>query len=151
MDLIIAHPPCTYLTVSGNRWFDVARYGDKAIKRIEDRQKAIEFFMMFANADCDKIAIENPIGVMSTYYRKPDQIIQPYWFGSHERKATCLWLKNLPPLEPTDIVEPDIVRGKGYTMSRIAYETFKLPPAERSRIRSKTFIGVAEAMAEQWG
>lgn len=101
---------------------------------------------------CDKVAIENPIGVMSTYYRKPDQIIQPYQFGHPERKATCLWLKGLPPLKPTNIVKPDIIKHKsGKTDSRLHYETLKLPPAERAKIRSKTFEGVAQAMAEQWG
>ena len=80
-DLIIAHPPCTYLTVTGNRWFNVEKYGEKAIKRIADREEAAKFFMTFVNADCDKIAIENPIGFMNTYYRKPDQIIQPWMFG----------------------------------------------------------------------
>ena len=85
-DLIIAHPPCTYLTVTGNRWFNVERYGDKALQRAKDREDAVEFFMQFANADCDKIAIENPVGIMSTRFRKPDQIIQPCWFGDAYEK-----------------------------------------------------------------
>lgn len=92
-DLIIAHPPCTYLTNTGNRWFNVEKYGEKAIKRLADREEAIRFFMEFVNADCDHIAIENPIGCMSTRYRKPEQIIQPYEYGDPERKSTCLWLK----------------------------------------------------------
>lgn len=92
-DLIIAHPPCTYLTVSGNRWFNVEKYGEKALKRIQDRELAKQFFMSFINADCEKIAVENPIGVMNTCYRKPDQIIQPYWFGHPEKKSTCLLVK----------------------------------------------------------
>src|SRR5690606_34522203 len=86
-DMIIAFPPCTFLTVTGNRWFNIERYGDKAIKRHQDRKEAIDFFMMFANADCEHIAIENPIGVMSSEWRKPDQIIHPYYFGDPERKS----------------------------------------------------------------
>lgn len=151
-DLIIAHPPCTYLTVTGNRWFNVEKYGDKAIKRIEEREVAAKFFMEFVNAPCEKIAIENPVGYMSTVYRKPDQIIQPYQFGHPERKATCLWLKGLAPLIPTNIVEPDIIKHKsGKTDSRWHFETLKLPKEQRSIERSKTFEGIAEAMAEQWG
>lgn len=153
-DLVIAHPPCTYLTVAANKYYNVEKYGDKAKIRWYDRQKAIEFFMEFIEQlfYCDKVAIENPIGIMSTYYRKPDQIIQPYQFGHMERKATCLWLKGLPPLHPTNIVEPDIIKHpSGKTDSRLHYETFKLPPKERSKMRSKTFEGIAKAMAEQWG
>jgi hypothetical protein len=153
-DLIIAHPPCTYLTVAANKYYNVEKYGDKAKIRQYERQKAIEFFMEFVGQlfYCDKVAIENPIGIMSTVYRKPDQIIQPYQFGHRERKATCLWLKGLPPLQPTNIVEPDIIKHpSGKTDSRLHYETFKLPAKERSKIRSKTFEGIAKAMAEQWG
>ena len=151
-DLIIAHPPCTYLTVTGNRWFNVEKYGDKAIKRIEEREEAVKFFMEFVNSPCEKIAIENPVGYMSTAYRKPDQIIQPYQFGHPERKATCLWLKGLPQLVPTNIVEPEIIKHKtGKTDSRWHFETLKLPRKQRSIERSKTFDGIAEAMAEQWG
>lgn len=151
-DLIIAHPPCTYLTVAGNRWFNVSKYGDAAVKRLEERTSAIRFFLDFVDAPCNKIAIENPVGVMSTIYRKPDQIIQPYQFGHPERKATCLWLKGLSPLTPTNIVEPDIIRHKsGRTDSRLHFETLKLPKEQRSIERSKTFEGIAEAMAEQWG
>ena len=152
-DLIIAHPPCTFLTVTGNRWFDVERYGDKAIQRQKDREKAVEFFMQFVNAKCEKIAIENPIGYMSTAYKKPTQIIHPYMFGDPARKATCLWLKGLPKLIPTNIVEPIIIHyqnGKG-TDNPWHMETMKLPPKERSKARSKTFPGIAKAMAEQWG
>lgn len=139
-DLIIAHPPCTYLTVSGNRWFNVEKYGEQAIKRLEDREKAIDFFMQFVNADCDKIVIENPIGYMNTHYRKPDQIIQPWQFGHGETKATCLWLKGLPLLQPTDVV-----KGREQRVWRMG------PSPERKKERSKTFIGIANAMAEQWG
>ena len=152
-DLIIAHPPCTFLTVTGNRWFNVEMYGDRAIQRQKDREKAVEFFMQFVNAKCDKIAIENPIGYMSTVYKKPTQIIHPYMFGDPARKATCLWLKGLPKLIPTNIVEPIIIHyqnGKG-TDNPWHMETMKLPPKERAKARSKTFPGIAKAMAEQWG
>jgi hypothetical protein len=152
-DMIIAFPPCTYLTVTGNRWFNVERYGEKAIQRHKDREQAVKFFMAFANADCPRIAIENPIGHMSTAYRKPDQIIHPYMFGDPARKATCLWLKGLKPLEPTNIVEPVIIKyknGKG-TDNPWHMDTMSLPPDERAKARSKTFTGIAKAMAEQWG
>ena len=150
-DLIIAHPPCTYLTVAANKYYNVEKYREKAVKRQYDRQKAIEFFMQFTGLKCPKVCIENPIGIMSTYYKKPTQIIQPY-HGHRERKATCLWLKGLPPLQPTNIVEPDIIKHpSGKTDSRLHYETFKLPAKERSKMRSKTFEGIAKAMAEQWG
>lgn len=151
-DLIIAHPPCTYLTVTGNRWFNVERYGDKARERIKLREEAKEFFMAFINAECDHIAVENPIGVMSTSYRKPDQIIQPYWFGDPFEKKTCLWLKGLPPLKKTNEVKPEerIQYASGKTLPAWFAEAASLPAAERSRIRSQTFPGFAEAMAEQW-
>ena len=152
-DMILTFPPCTYLTVTGNRWFNIERYGEKAIQRQRQREEAIEFFMAFVNADCERIAIENPIGVMSTEYRKPNQIIHPYMFGNPERKSTCLWLKGLPELKPTEIVEPNIIRyknGKG-TDSPWHMETMSLPPSERAKMRSKTFPGIAKAMAEQWG
>lgn len=150
-DMIIAFPPCTYLTVTGNRWFDEEKYGETARQRKKDRIEAIKFFMAFANADCEKIAIENPIGVMSHIWRKPNQIIQPYEFGHRERKATCLWLKGLPLLKPTKIVKPEIIHHKsGKTDSKWHFETISLPKEERSKIRSKTFPGIAKAMAEQW-
>lgn len=150
-DLIIAHPPCTYLTTTGNRWFNVERYGDRARQRMVDRADAAKFFMEFVNADCDRIAIENPVGYMSTTYRKPDQIIQPYWFGDDARKATCLWLKGLKPLEATHMVTPTIVTYKsGKTDSKWYADTLHLPKEERAKVRSKTFKGIAEAMATQW-
>ncbi|MGD2065882.1 MAG: hypothetical protein PVI43_01765 [Candidatus Bathyarchaeota archaeon] len=153
-DMIIAFPPCTYLTVTGNRWFNIEKYGEKALQRHKDRSIAVDFFMKIANADCDKIAIENPIGHMSSAWRKPDQIIHPYYFGDPERKSTCLWLKGLPPLEhdPKNHVEPNIItykNGKG-TDSKWHMETMCLPKHERSKARSKTFPGIAKAMAEQW-
>ena len=149
-DLLIAHPPCTYLTVTGNRWFNVEKYGDKAHERIKLREEAKEFFMKFANADCDKIMIENPVGVMSTAWRKPDQIVQPYYFGDPFEKRTCLWLKGLPKLKKTNEVEPEprIKYASGCTMP--AWYA-NLPPKDRAKERSKTFPGFAEAMAEQWG
>ena len=152
-DLIIAHPPCTYLTVTGNRWFNVDTYGNKALDRIKLRDNAIEFFMKFVNAPCDKIAIENPVGVISSVYRKPDQIIQPYEYGHPLTKKTCLWLKNLPLLKPTNIVEPEyVICADGKRYSKIHVDTFKIKDAkERARIRSKTFTGIANAMANQWG
>ena len=151
-DLIIAHPPCTYLTVAANKYYNVEKYGAKAIEREQLREEAIEFFLKFTDLKCPKVAIENPIGVMSTRHKKPTQVIQPYYFGDKERKATCLWLKGLPPLKPTNIVEPDIIKHKsGRTDSRLYFETLKLPKEERARIRSKTFEGIAKAMAEQWG
>ena len=151
-DLIIAHPPCTFLTTTGNRWFNMERYGEKAVERIKHREEAIAFFMAFANADCPRIAIENPVGVMSSVFRKPDQIIQPYFFGDSERKSTCLWLKALPQLKKTNIVEPNIIRyknGKG-TDSPWHMNTARFPKEERARLRSKTFPGIAKAIAEQW-
>lgn len=150
--MIIAFPPCTYLTVTGNKWFNEDKYGDKARKRKELRKEAADFFMLFANADCDKIAIENPIGYMNTHFKKPTQIIQPYQFGDPYEKTTCLWLKNLPCLVPTNIVTPpERTRFKsGKSMPSWYYESFKLPKEERSRIRSKTFPGIAKAMAQQW-
>ena len=152
-DLLIAHPPCTYLTVTGNRWFNEERYGEKARQRKELRNEAANFFMSFINADVDKIAVENPIGYMSTVYQKPSQIIHPYMFGDPARKATCLWLKGLTKLTPTDIVEPVVIHyqnGNG-TDNPWHMDTLKLPPNERAKARSKTFPGIAAAMAEQWG
>lgn len=152
-DLIIAHPPCTFLTVTGNRWFNVEKYGEKALKRIADREDAVKFFMAFVEADCDKIAIENPVGVMSTRYRKPDQIIQPYMFGDPAEKKTCLWLKGLPKLEPTDVVAPPPRKefASGKTMPAWYADAWHLSKEERSKLRSKTFPGIAKAIAEQWG
>jgi len=132
-DMIIAFPPCTHLAVSGARWF--------AEKRADGRQQAaIDFFMLFANVDCPRVAIENPVGIMSTEWRKPDQIIQPWMFGHGETKATCLWLNGLPLLKPTEIVE-----GREQRIWKMA------PSEERSKLRSKTYTGIARAMAEQWG
>lgn len=131
-DMIIAFPPCTHLAVSGARYFEQKRADGR-------QQQGIDFFMEIANADCPKIAIENQIGIMSSKWRKPDQIIQPWQYGHGETKATCLWLKGLPKLKPTNIVE-----GREQRI-------WKMPPSEdRAKLRSKTFPGIARAMAEQW-
>lgn len=132
-DLMIAHPPCTHLSVSGARHFE--------LKKLDGRQQsAISFFMMLAKADIPRIAVENPVCIMSSIWRKPDQVIQPWQFGHGETKATCLWLKGLPKLEPTNIVE-----GRE---DRI----HKMPPsADRWKLRSATYAGIASAMAQQWG
>lgn len=161
-DLIIAFPPCTYLTVAGNRWFDVKKYGDKAIERAKNREMGERFFMQFVNADCEKIAIENPVGIMSTKYRKPDQIIQPWMFGHNASKGTCLWLKNLQKLISTDIVHDKDKRkenqqispdGKllGFITRDDTGKIMRYDDPETKKIRSKTFSGIAKAMAEQWG
>ena len=156
-DMIIAFPPCTYLTVAGNRWFNVEKYGDKAIQRIKDREEAIKFFMIIANADCERIAIENPIGIMSSTWRKPDQIIQPYMFGDKARKGTCLWLKGLPLLKPTNIVDMGEIKDGGYSVGANADcardkngKIIAWNDPRTAKIRSKTFPGIAKAMAEQW-
>ena len=150
-DMIIAFPPCTDLCVSGARHF--------AKKQADGRQqRSIDFFMKFVNADCDRIAIENPIGIMSTKYRKPDQIIQPWQFGDKYSKSTCLWLKNLPLLVPTKIVEKGEFiewidkNGKKKRQAKWFYEALRNSKnaAERAKIRSKTFPGIANAMATQW-
>lgn len=130
-DLLIAHPPCTHLSVSGARWWK-----DKEV----EQKEAVEFFMALIEAPIPRIAVENPIGLMSTVYRKPDQIIQPWQFGHGETKATCLWLKNLPKLEPTNIVE-----GREPKVHHAS------PGPDRWKIRSLTYQGIADAMARQWG
>ena len=152
-DMIIAFPPCTYLTVTGNRWFNIDRYGEKAIQRHKDRKEAIDFFMAFANADCERIAIENPVGIMSSEWRKPNQIINPWQFGDAFEKKTCLWLKGLPELTPTNIVEipPRKKFDSGKSMPSWYAEAWNFPKEERAKLRSKTFPGIARAMAEQWG
>ena len=152
-DMILAFPPCTYLTVTGNRWFNIEIYGEKAIKRHEDRKKAIDFFMLFANADCEKIVIENPVGIMSSKWRKPNQIVQPHQFGDPFEKKTCFWIKGVPNLVSTNEVEPpERTQFKsGKTMPTWYAQAWKLPKEERVKLRSKTFPGIAKAMADQWG
>lgn len=130
-DLMIAHPPCTYLAVSGARWFK---------DHIRDQRLAVDFFMALVHAPINKICIENPVSIMSTRYRRPDQIIHPWQFGHGETKKTCLWLKNLPKLKPTNVVD-----GREQRVHRMG------PSPNRSKERSRTYIGIAKAMAEQWG
>ena len=153
-DLMVAHPPCTYLTLTGNKWFK-PEYAARFPTRHKDRKEAIEFFMLLANAPIPKIAIENPIGVMSSRYRKPNQIIQPWQYGFPTTKATCLWLKGLPNLVPTNIVSKGevVISKSGNRMSKWYYETSKLPLKNgiRAKARSVTFQGIADAMAAQWG
>ena len=153
-DLLIAFPPCTYLTLTGNKWFK-PEFADRFPKRHQQRKDAVDFFMKIATMPIPKIAIENPIGVMSRIYRKPDQIIQPWQFGFPTTKATCLWLKGLPTLKPTNIVDKGevVVSKSGNRMSKWYYETSKLPlkNGARAKARSVTFQGVADAMADQWG
>ena len=140
-DMMIAHPPCTDLAVSGAAWF--------AKKRMAGQQQAsASFFMMLAKADIPQIVIENPVCVMSSLWRKPDQTIQPWMFGHMEQKATCLWLKNTPPLAPTNIVKDEMMLLPRNQRERLHY----LPPsADRWKLRSETYLGVAQAMASQWG
>ena len=151
-DLCIFHPPCTYLTVTGNKWMK-PEFRDRFPDRPQQREDAVEFFMKLSRVDCPRIAIENPAGIMSTRWRKPDQYVHPYHFGDPESKKTGLWLIGLPKLVPTDIVEPEmyIYQKDGRRDSRWHMETLKLPADERARARSKTFPGFAKAMAEQWG
>lgn len=155
-DLIIAHPPCTYLTVTGNRWFDTGKYGKDAWNRMLERNKAIAFFYRFVMADCPRIAIENPVGCMSTAYRPCDQTIQPWMFGHPTTKKTCLWLKGLPLLQPTNVVEVDPSDVYEYVAAngKIKHDSrsrCRCALKDRSNHRSKTFTGIAKAMAEQWG
>ena len=145
-DLMIGHPPCTYLCSSGLHW-----NSKDPIRRLKT-EDAIEFFEDLYYAPIDKIVLENPIGRMSTVLRKPDQIIQPWMFGHDASKATCLWLKNLPPLEPTQFVEPRVVNGKRRWANQTDSGQNRLGPSEdRWKIRSRTYEGIAQAMAEQWG
>lgn len=152
-DLMIAHPPCTHLACSGARWFK---------DKVNEQAAAVEFVIRLTIARIRKKAIENPIGVLSTKYRKPDQIIQPFYFGDSVQKATCLWLEELPKLEPTNIVDRGLIyvdprgnkHGGVHTMrAKVAYSPLMLLPRneERWKIRSRTFQGIANAMAEQWG
>ena len=139
-DMIIAFPPCTHLAVSGAKHF--------VKKRADGRQQeAIDFFMLFANAKCDKIAIENPVGIMSSTWRKPDQIIQPWQFGHNAQKSTCLWLKGLPLLQATNVVD----KGEFYVSPSGKRMPKWLADNKSAKIRSKTFEGIAKAMADQWG
>jgi site-specific DNA-cytosine methylase len=144
-DLLIAHPPCTYLSVSGMHW---TTRGLRDPKLTED---ALDFVRLFMDAPIERIAIENPVSVISSRIRKPDQIIQPYQFGHDASKKTCLWLKGLPLLKPTQMVEPRIVNGKPRWGNQTDSGQNKLPPSkDRWKLRSKTYEGIADAMATQW-
>lgn len=168
-DMMIAHPPCTFLTVAGARWFyhpddrdlpvEKRRPHPKYPSRRKEQKDALDFVRRLMDAPIDKIAIENPVGAINSKIRKPDQIVHPYHFGEHARKATCLWLKNLPLLEHTDVVDPgktfnwvDKRTGKKKSQSLWFYEIYRNgnTAEERRRMRSKTFKGMAEAMADQW-
>lgn len=151
-DMMIAHPPCTYLTVTGNKWFK-EEYRERFPTRERDREDAKNFFMLLANAPIPRIAIENPIGIMSSAWRKPDQIIHPYQFGHEATKATCLWLKNIPRLEPTNIVSKGefVTYKSGKRCTKWYADAAKHDPIMRAKIRSRTFPGIAQAMAAQWG
>lgn len=155
-DLIIAHPPCTYLTTAATQCHSIKKYTKEQIaKRTMSRIEAMSFFMQFVNADCDHIAIENPVGVMNTCFRKPDQIIQPYWFAesvndsiNYVTKQTCLWLKNLSLLTHDNQLPSPMLSAQKWSNGK------KKSWAENkhgAKTRSKTFPGVAKAMAEQWG
>ncbi len=160
-DMMIAFPPCTYLTTTGNIWMLpkwIARFPGRVQKRIE----AINFFMNLYEADIPKVALENPRGIMSTEFRKPDQIIHPNYFGDEARKMTCLWLRGLPKLlhyesdtlfNKKTHVHPgeSILDKQGRPMSKWYHDTFWLPPGERTKARNRTFPGIANTMAEQWG
>lgn len=139
-DLMIAHPPCIHLAVSGARYFK---------DKVKQQEESLEFVKQLLNAPIERIALENPIGVISTKIRKPDQIIQPYEYGHPESKKTCLWLKNLPKLIATDILE---LPKKGYWTNQVRSGQNKLTPSpDRWKDRSRTYTGIAKAMAEQWG
>lgn len=156
-DLVIAHPPCTYLTVSGNAWFDINKYGDKARQRYKDRYQAIVFFMQMVLAAAPRVAVENPIGIMNTAYRRADQIIQPYEYGHPESKKTCLWLKGLPLLKPTNILKlPKNGVWDNQTKDRqnrliVDGKWIAFNDPRTAKERSKTYPGIAKAMADQWG
>ncbi len=158
-DLMIAHPPCTFLAVSGARWL-YNKDGSINEERFYNQKQGLDFVQMLMDAPINKIAIENPISVISSAIRKPDQIIQPYWFGDSASKSTCLWLKNLPKLEPTNMVSKgeffEFKDRKTNKLKRQPMWYYKAlqeakTPAERRTLRSKTFKGIADAMAMQWG
>ena len=156
-DMMIAHPPCTYLAVSGARWM-YNKDGSINEDRLKNQNEALDFVQRLMDVNIDKIAIENPISVISSKIKKPNQIVQPFMFGDKAQKSTCLWLKNLPNLEPTDIVEKgefkEWISAKGVKKRQALwfYEALQKAksPEERRTLRSKTFKGMAEAMANQW-
>lgn len=149
-DLMVAHPPCTYLSVSGARW--CTGDSEKAAKRRTLREQALAFVQTLMNAPIPRIAIENPVSIISSRIKRPTQTIQPWQFGEPMEKRTCLWLTNLPPLVPTNIVQPEYVTsGTGRRWSKWFWETSMIPYPKRGHARSVTFQGIADAMADQWG
>lgn len=164
-DMIIAHPPCTYLCVSGNSYFNENRWGERARERKKLREQAAAFFLRFADVDCQKVAIENPVGYMNSHFRKPDQIIQPYQYGHPYTKRTCLWLRGLPKLKPTEILEKPADGWENQQITKNGRyggyggkwgckadgKWLRYGDPRVARERSKTFPGIARAMAEQWG
>ncbi len=164
-DLLIAFPPCTYLTLTGNRWF-LPQYKDRFPDRLNRREKAIKIVMRLAHSPIERICIENPVGVMSRVWRKPDQYVHPYYFGQPHAKKTCLWLKNLPELKPTKMVEPEYYTYKNGKRDGLWHvstifrkndysqylKNLQLPADERSKARARILIkGMDKAMAKQWG
>lgn len=158
-DMVIAFPPCTFLTCSANRWLyhpedknlsvDLRRRHPLYPNRLKDQKKAVNFVKYIWNLPVEKICIENPVGVLSTQFLQPSQYIHPYMFGDKVKKRTCLWLKNLPPLIPTNIVQPEIIKKKTYTCP--SWMNVTGGHEKYSKIRSITYQGVADAMANQWG
>jgi hypothetical protein len=151
-DMIIAFPPCTYLCNTGTPYLDVNKWGEKAIERAQKRENAFEFFMKFVNADCDKVIIENPVGLPNSRYRRPDQIINPWQFNHPFAKKTCLWLKGVKTLNPLCEKRPDNIKSYAFhTMTDENGKTISWSSELSKKMRSKTFPGIARAMAEQWG
>lgn len=149
-DLMIAHPPCTYLSNAGIRWFNIEKYGDKARERIKNRLLAMEFVKDLYHANIPKVCIENPVGYLNHNWKKPDQIIQPYYFGDEQSKRTCFWYKNLQPLKHTKLVKPKIY-GYYKNGKKIGKPIYFHEWHKDAKIRSKFWPGVAKAMADQWG
>lgn len=150
-DMMIAHPDCQYLCVTGNKWMK-PEFKERFPDREKQRHDAIEFFLRLFNSNIEKICVENPVGIMSTVFRKPDQYVHPYHFGENHSKKTGLWLKNLPKLRHTKIVKPEFYKykdGRNDPMWHVM--TMKLKPEERRKERSRTFKSIADAMASQWG
>lgn len=145
-NLMIAHPPCTYLSVSGMHWTT------RGLRDPQLTEDALDFVRQLLNAPIERIALENPVSIISTRIRQPDQIVQPYEYGHDASKKTCLWLKNLPPLKPTDYIQPRIIEGKKRWSNQTNTGQNRLSPSpDRWKHRSATYSGIASAMAEQWG
>jgi hypothetical protein len=152
-DLMIAHPPCTYLSNAGIRWFNEEKYGDKARLRKQLRLESLEFVKKLYYCNIPKICIENPVGYLNLNFRKPDQIVQPYFFGDEESKRTCFWFKNLSPLKHTKLVKPKIYGyyKTGNKIGKPIYFHEYNSGKDRAKVRSKFWKGIANAMANQWG